>query len=139
MAVFSERLKALRKAKKLTQQQIADRFGITKSAVSRWESGVIQPDIDKIKEIADFFDVTIDFLLGNDANQENKDKKNADLVDLLEEIKKRPYVIDPKTGEAKYIPKERLKIINDLIEGYLREEGILPDDNGNGEDCAGSL
>ncbi|MFC7443283.1 helix-turn-helix domain-containing protein [Laceyella putida] len=134
--VFSERLKALRREKRITQQQIADRFGVTKSTVSRWEKGSFEPDTEKLKEIADYFGVTVDYLLGNDENQENKDKKNADLVDLLEEIKKRPYVIDPKTGEAKYIPKERLKIINDLIEGYLREEGILPDE---GEDCARSL
>ncbi|WP_379883062.1 helix-turn-helix domain-containing protein [Laceyella putida] len=136
MMVFSERLKALRREKRITQQQIADRFGVTKSTVSRWEKGSFEPDTEKLKEIADYFGVTVDYLLGNDENQENKDKKNADLVDLLEEIKKRPYVIDPKTGEAKYIPKERLKIINDLIEGYLREEGILPDE---GEDCARSL
>jgi transcriptional regulator with XRE-family HTH domain len=136
MMVFSERLKALRREKRITQQQIADRFGVTKSTVSRWEKGSFEPDTEKLKEIADYFGVTVDYLLGNDENQEIKDKKNADLVDLLEEIKKRPYVIDPKTGEAKYIPKERLKIINDLIEGYLREEGILPDE---GEDCARSL
>jgi transcriptional regulator with XRE-family HTH domain len=133
--MLGNRLRQLRG--KRTQSEVAKILGITRARYSHYENGRNEPDTEMLQKIADYYKVSVDYLLGNEENQTNeKDKKNADLVDLLEEIKKRPYVIDPKTGEAKYIPKERLKIINDLIEGYLREEGILPDE---GEDCARSL
>jgi transcriptional regulator with XRE-family HTH domain len=136
--MLGNRLRQLRG--KRTQSEVAKTLGITRARYSHYENGRNEPDTEMLQKIADYYGVSIDYLLGGDESQtSDKNTKKADLVDLLEEIKKRPYVIDPKTGEAKYIPKERLKIINDLIEGYLREEGILPDDNGNGEDCAGSL
>ncbi|MCY8239177.1 helix-turn-helix transcriptional regulator [Bacillus inaquosorum] len=62
--MLSDRLVELRKSKKLTQQGLADKLKITRSSLSQYEIGNRQPDYETLKKIADFFDVTTDYLLG---------------------------------------------------------------------------
>ena len=58
-------LRQLRKENGLTQEQLAEKLGVTNRSVSRWENGVNMPDFDLVIEIADLFDITIDeFLYG---------------------------------------------------------------------------
>lgn len=61
---FSEVFKKLRKEKDLTQEQIADILCISPQAVSRWECDTTYPDISLLPTIAEFFNVTVDELLG---------------------------------------------------------------------------
>lgn len=74
---FGEKLQNLRKNKGLTQEELAERLYVSRTAVSKWESGRGYPSIDSIKEIASFFSVSIDELLSSEkilslANKENK-------------------------------------------------------------------
>lgn len=62
---FPYRLKELRVKHKLSQQQLGDKFNISKTGISYWESGRSEPSIAMIKELADFFAVSVDWLLGN--------------------------------------------------------------------------
>lgn len=64
MASFRERFKQLRLQNDLTQQELADKIGIGKMTVSQYERGVRRPDIDTLEIIADFFNVSTDYLLG---------------------------------------------------------------------------
>jgi transcriptional regulator with XRE-family HTH domain len=64
--MFAKRLVSLRKAAKLTQQQLADQLGITRGTLSMYEIGKREPDFATTQKIADFFDVSIDWLLGKD-------------------------------------------------------------------------
>lgn len=66
---FGEKLKALRKGQKLTQQQLADRLGVAKSVVSYYESGDRFPSYDVLVKIARTFHVTTDFLLDIERNR----------------------------------------------------------------------
>lgn len=59
-----ERLVQLRKKRKLTQAELADRVGITRSALSQYEIGSRSPDYEIVQRIANFFDVSIDYLVG---------------------------------------------------------------------------
>jgi len=59
-----ERLKELREEKGLSQTQIADAIGIRQQTISQYEKGITQPDIQTIKKLCDFFDVSADYLLG---------------------------------------------------------------------------
>jgi len=64
-------IKTLRKRKHLTQEQFAERIGVSSQAVSKWETGVCYPDISLLPVIAQFFDITIDELLGFDIEIKN--------------------------------------------------------------------
>ena len=62
--MFANTLKKLRKAKGLTQRQLADILFIDCSSVTKWETGKANPDFEKQKKLADFFNVSIDYLVG---------------------------------------------------------------------------
>lgn len=61
---INENIKAYRKALGITQSQLAEALGVTVGAVSKWESGLSNPDIELIVELADFFETSVDMLLG---------------------------------------------------------------------------
>ena len=54
---IGEFLKELRKEKNMTQEQLADKFFVSRRTVSRWETGSNMPDLDVLVELADFYDV----------------------------------------------------------------------------------
>ena len=60
---FSEKLLTLRKAKDLTQEQLAEKLDVSRQSVSKWESGQAIPELDKIVALSAVFDVTTDYLL----------------------------------------------------------------------------
>ena len=61
---FSKNIKEYRLSSSLTQGELADRLKTTQRKVSYWESGKIEPDLDTLIAIAEFFDVSIDELVG---------------------------------------------------------------------------
>lgn len=84
---FGEKLQDLRKRKGLTQEELAENLYVSRTAVSKWESGRGYPSIDSIKEIASFFSVTVDDLLSSEkilslAEKENK-RNIQKICDLL--------------------------------------------------------
>ena len=60
---FHEKLQELRKSKGLTQEELAEALYVSRTAVSKWESGRGYPSIDSLKEISRFFGITIDELI----------------------------------------------------------------------------
>ena len=64
MVRVGSKISELRKAHNMTQMELADKVGISFQAVSNWERGVSMPDIAKLPELAELFEVTIDELLG---------------------------------------------------------------------------
>lgn len=70
MATFGERLKELRKSKSYTQQQLADVFQLNKSSISRYEKDLQLPEASTLPKIAEFFQVSLDYLMGNDGTSE---------------------------------------------------------------------
>lgn len=74
---FNEKLQKLRKDRGLTQEELAEALFVSRTAISKWESGRGYPSIDSLKEISKFFSVTIDELLSTErllsiAERENK-------------------------------------------------------------------
>ena len=63
---FNEKLQELRKSRSMTQEELAESLFVSRTAVSKWESGRGYPSIDSLKEISRFFSVTIDDLICSD-------------------------------------------------------------------------
>lgn len=86
---FHERLKSLRCSKNITQGELAKMTGLSRSAVSMYESGKRRPDYETLEMLADFFNVNMDYLLGkSDTNTDYSNIKN--IVPL--ELKKVPLL-----------------------------------------------
>ena len=64
MANFADRLKELRKSKGVTQRQMADLLGIAERNYQRYETGVVDPTASNATKLADFFEVSVDYLIG---------------------------------------------------------------------------
>lgn len=76
---FNENLKYLRKREGLTQEELAEKLNVSRQSVTKWESGQALPDIEKVKEIAYMFSVSVDSLVGDIENPTtNKIKKKID-------------------------------------------------------------
>ena len=60
---ISDRIRELRRKRGISQEELAEQLGISRQAVSKWESGQSMPDLDKIILLSDYFDVTTDYLL----------------------------------------------------------------------------
>ena len=84
---FHEKLQELRKSKGFTQEELAESLYVSRTAISKWESGRGYPSIDSLKEISKFFGITIDELLSTEkllsiAERENKEKLR-NICDML--------------------------------------------------------
>ena len=64
--MFAENLKNLRKIKGITQTQFAAEFNISSGTIAMWETGKRMPDSETLKRIAQYFNVSIDYLLDNE-------------------------------------------------------------------------
>lgn len=73
-------LKELRKAKGLTQEQLAERLNVSNRTISRWETGSNMPDLDLLIEMADFYDVDIRELIDGERKSENMDQETKDTL-----------------------------------------------------------
>ena len=63
---LAQRLRDLRETKKLSQEVIATRIGVTKSTISSYETGTISPTLENLTKLAGVYGVTTDYLLGRD-------------------------------------------------------------------------
>ncbi len=84
---FHEKLQELRKQKNLTQEELSEMLFVSRTAISKWESGRGYPSIDSLKAIAQFFGITIDDLLSNREliciAEEDSCKKTQHMRDLV--------------------------------------------------------
>ena len=84
---FNEKLQELRKQKGLTQEELAEKLYVSRTAVSKWESGRGYPNIDSLKAIAKFFSVTVDELLSTNEvltiAEEDGKRKEKHFRDLI--------------------------------------------------------
>lgn len=120
---LKDNLKILREKRGITQQELADGIGISNKAVSTWENGSKVPRQPKLEKLADYFNVSVDYLLGRDSPQwEDFDKehseyinKNIKLSDLLKFI---GFTVEEEPSEEFYI--EDVTDDNGLIIGQTK-------------------
>lgn len=100
---LSEKLQELRKEKGLTQEELAEALFVSRTAISKWESGRGVPNIESLKAISKFFSVSIDELLSGEeilkiADEDNKQKENSVIQDVVTYAQE---VSDPVSGFVK--------------------------------------
>ncbi|MCR5327310.1 MAG: helix-turn-helix domain-containing protein [Saccharofermentans sp.] len=79
---IADRIQSLRKAKGMSQEELADKVGVSRQSVSKWESEQAAPDLDKIVIMSDIFEVTTDYLLkGIEPVKTDDHKTMADVID----------------------------------------------------------
>lgn len=63
--MLSEKIVSLRRKNGLSQEQLAEKLGVSRQAISKWEGGLSTPELDKLKALSECFHITIDELIGN--------------------------------------------------------------------------
>ena len=100
---LAENIRAFRKQRSLTQEQLAEVLGVTTGAVYKWEAGLSTPELGLILEMADFFDTSVDVLLGYEMRDNhlsatiarlwklNSEKDRSGLTEAEKALKKYPH------------------------------------------------
>ena len=85
--IFGTRVKELREKAELSMEELAKKLGVTKSRVNMWENNGTVPRMNILIELAKYFNVTTDYLLGNDDDKEI-DTENTKLSSLQRNLRK---------------------------------------------------
>ncbi|GIN71284.1 hypothetical protein J14TS2_17590 [Bacillus sp. J14TS2] len=136
--MLNVRLSSLRKNKNKTQQEMADYLGITRPAYTAYERGNRQPDYETLQKIADFFDVSTDYLLGRTDNSKTITVAGQDIslspeeLKLFEELKKHPILFHDLASD----PEEKVK---ELIKLFKMKKMFMDEDEEEYGDGFGEL
>lgn len=79
--MLSENLKRIRKDNNLSQEQLAEKLGVSRQSVSKWENGEAYPEMDKVLQLCKMFNLNIDELLNQDIKEVNENKQSKINVD----------------------------------------------------------
>ncbi|MCP3763860.1 helix-turn-helix transcriptional regulator [Domibacillus sp. A3M-37] len=117
-----DRLKELRTSNKLTQEELGKRVNVTKVSVSGYENGNRTPDTDTLQKIADFFEVTTDYLLGR-----SNVKKPASPNTSDDEREMKEFFSNPRLNvffkEMADSPEEQLEELQEFWE-IIKKRGL---------------
>ena len=89
---MADRIQYLRKSKGISQEELADKVGVSRQAVSKWESEQSTPDLEKIIIMSDFFGVTTDYILKGIEPVADKEQKNKELTSKVLYISSTAFV-----------------------------------------------
>lgn len=83
---LGKKIAALRKTKNLTQREFAKLMGISSSTIAMYETNKNEPDLGTIKKFANFFEVSIDYLLDHEFNNKKNDKLSSEELDVYKNM-----------------------------------------------------
>ena len=83
---LAENIRTFRKERKMTQEQLAEVLGVTVGAVYKWESGLSSPELALIVQMADFFDVSVDVLLGHRMKDNSMESIEERIIDYCRKM-----------------------------------------------------
>ena len=100
---LGRRIKELRKKRNITQQDLAEMLGVSYQAISRWENNITSPDITALPVLANIFNVTVDYLLDVNINENTQ---------IIENIYKQSWelCVNQKHKEAQELLEEKTKL-----------------------------
>lgn len=77
---FAEKIYLIRTKNKLSQEEMASKFNVCRQTISKWESGMSYPEIDKLISISEMFDVSIDYLLKDNENRKDMGERIEKII-----------------------------------------------------------
>ncbi len=89
---IGDRIQALRKSRGISQEELADKIGVSRQAVSKWESGQSMPDLDKIIALGEHFKVTTDYILKGEKMTASNNQKNNEFASKVLYISSTTFV-----------------------------------------------
>ncbi|MCH4193564.1 MAG: helix-turn-helix domain-containing protein [Butyrivibrio sp.] len=98
----SENIRKYRKDMGLTQEQLSERLSVSTATVSKWENGVASPDIVMLARLADFFDVSVDVLIGYKLKHQDADNSAAMIRTLTRERKYKEGISEAEDALKRY-------------------------------------
>ncbi|MDE6455313.1 MAG: helix-turn-helix domain-containing protein [Dysosmobacter sp.] len=102
MKAFSEKLLELRRREGLSQEQLADRLGVTRQSVSKWEGGTAAPELSKLVALSDLFSVSVDYLVKDYLEEpERPAEAPSSTVKLEEQMEEISRIFRSWTWESK--------------------------------------
>lgn len=124
MEKIGEKINSLRKENKMSQEKLAEKLGITRQSVSKWESGNTFPDIENIILLAKTFNITTDYLLGLGPRKAEKE-----IVEVEKEvIVEKEIIVEKEVAVEKEIEKEIIvekdSIVDEEIKKILGEDSL---------------
>lgn len=129
--MFAENLVALRKVHAMSQEELAERIGVSRQTLSKYETGESLPDIEKCKALADVFGITVDDLICYEKSAGmglGIPPKGKHVFGLVRVGEKGQIVIPAKARTVFHIkPGDNLIVIGDESQGIalIREENLL--------------
>lgn len=130
---FSENLIELRKLKNYSQEELAERIGVSRQTLSKYETGESLPDIEKCKQLAEVFSVTVDDLISYEKQEEDNmgypvPPKGKHIFGMVKVGEKGQIVIPAKARKIFDIaPGDNLIVLGDEGQGIalIKEKGLL--------------
>ena len=129
--MFAENLVALRKVHAMSQEELAERIGVSRQTLSKYETGESLPDIEKCKALADVFGITVDDLISYEKSAGmglGIPPRGKHVFGLVKVGEKGQIVIPAKARTVFHIkPGDNLIVIGDESQGIalIREENLL--------------
>lgn len=129
MNMFSVRLKAMRKERKETQEDIARLLKVQRTTVGEYERGNIRPPMDKMKVLADHFEVSVDYLMGNtnfqtaeERNEESPNDVSKAMKKILDDLQKNQHAM---MFDGEVLDDESRELLISSLEQSLRMGKIM--------------
>ncbi|MCC5911413.1 MAG: helix-turn-helix transcriptional regulator [Clostridiaceae bacterium] len=124
MATFKERLRLLRKSKNLTLDELEAKVDITKSTLSRYEGGTREPKLENIHALAEFLEVSTDYLLGLTDNPKPYPKlTEKDQKDIAKELETTMELLNQQEGlmfDGETIDGETKDLLRQSLENAMK-------------------
>lgn len=109
--MFNENLKAIRKNKGFSQEQLANRLNVVRQTISKWEKGISVPDAELLVQLAEVLDVTVDDLLGKKIDITDDQNK----IDILSSELAKLNEFLASSGNKLLDVKRKIKIIIEIV------------------------
>ena len=116
MGKFQNMFKSLRVREDLSQDEIAAKLGISRSAIGMWEQGRREPDLETMESIADFFNVDMNVLTGNSDETYLEDIQIRQIAECIHNSKELTLLIETVKG----MDKERIVAIIEFINKTMK-------------------